>query len=111
MIGKKRKIVFICVFALITLVPLICAFLHIEVSVQLTNTAAEQRPPFSLTSFLKREYQTNFEAYWNSAFPNHNLVIKVYNQLRYSLFGEGASPYIRGNNDYIQDQNFYMSKR
>lgn len=102
----KFKYFFIAIFFLLIFIPIFGGILHIEVPTELVNTAQSPKPSFSMSSFLNQNFQVNFEAYWNTSFPNHNLLVKTYNQLRYSLFGEGASPYLRGKDDWIHDTNY-----
>jgi len=102
----KHKYFFIAAFGLLVFAPVFSGIFHIEVPIKLANTEQNSRPSFSITSFFDSSFQSDFEAYWNSEFPNHNLLVKTYNQLRFSLFSEGANPYLRGKANWIHDKNY-----
>ena len=54
------------------------------------NFATNTKVELSAQTFLDGSFQKYFETKWDDTFGLHGVVIKTYNQLRYSLFGEGT---------------------
>ena len=106
---KKRNIWRSCcvvLFVLMISTPLLCGLAQKEVPAELTNTETPEAPAFSLRGFLNGSFQSAFDGYWSGDFPNHHILTKIYNQMRYTLVGEGPSPYVRGKDGYIHDTNY-----
>lgn len=101
-----RKIVTIVIFSFLIMAPLLCLVLGVNAPVQLTNSAPEPRPAFTFSGLKDGSFQKAFEAYWNSDFPNHHLLTKTYNELRYSLFGQGVSDHVLGKDGHVYNSNY-----
>lgn len=54
-----------------------------------TNSIEE--PKFALTEYIKGDFQKEFEVWWGKDFEGRDIFIRIYNQLRYSLFDLNGS--------------------
>lgn len=61
-------------------------------------------PDFDVEGFYSGEYQEKYELWWNNSFSPRGVLIKTYNQFRYSMFG--LSNRIVGEKGDIFEENY-----
>ena len=67
-----------------------------------------KRPDFSLSSFMKSEFQTDFSNWFNSKFEPRGFYIKNYNTICFNLFKDSID--IIGKDNYIYEYDYVSSE-
>ena len=60
------------------------------------------KPIYTHKEYFKGNYQKQYENYYLENFPSRNIIIKIYNQLRYDFFNLGSV--IIGKEDYLFEE-------
>lgn len=97
--------IFIIIFMLLIMFPYLNSLTHIIKNEELKGVSEEKsKPTYGVKSYLKGEYQTDFDDYYLENFPYRNIAIKNYNQLRYTLFNKGTV--IVGKEKYLYEESY-----
>ena len=87
--GQKLELVLPTGVFLILIVLMICFCLHMDNTRQLINVTLTSKPPLSVDGVMSGTYQTAWGKWMNDTFYGHTDVVKVHNQIQYSLFHDG----------------------
>lgn len=99
-VKKNYKMMFILIFMVVIFLPHIRAAIYMGKDSKLAGVVEEiPKPTYTLKSYLKGEYQQNYDNYYAQNFSCRRTIIRSYNQLRYDLFDKGSS--IIGKEDYL----------
>lgn len=74
-----------------------------EVDVQLNNVETYEKPDLSLNSFFAGTFQKEYENWIGNSYTGRSIVIKTYNQIRFSLF-HVSNLIVGKNKDLFQEQ-------
>ncbi len=70
----------------------------------------EDRPEFSVNSWLDNSFQDQYDKYFNQKFGFRDDLVRIHNQIDYILFKElNANGVIVGKNEYLYEQNYIKS--
>lgn len=105
----KQKKLFCTIFFLLLFIPMLFGIItkwtDLKVDVPLYNAGAGAKPDFSLQSFISGDFQTRYEDWFRKSYAGRSIVIKTYNQLRFSLFHLSTQNTVVGeNNDLFQSE-------
>lgn len=102
-----QKKMFCTMFLLLLFFPALLGMVikvtDIEVDVQLNNVETYKKPDLSLNSFFAGTFQKEFENWIGNSYTGRSIVIKTYNQIRFSLF-HSSNLIVGKNNDLFQEQ-------
>ena len=102
---NNYKIIYILIFMGIILFPYANSIAHIIKDEELAGVTEEiKKPEYTLKTYLKGEYQQNYDKYYSQNFPYRNAIIKRYNQFRYDLFKKGAV--VIGKENYLFEEGY-----
>lgn len=88
--NNKNSIIFFVLILFILVYPLIGG--KIDTKVKLNGTVNQvESPKLSVRTILDGSYQATMESYVKENLPGRNLLIKMNNQLKYSLFNESSN--------------------
>lgn len=104
MVYKK----FFCgVFACILFLPMILGKVEtitgFNYDVSLNNVGIYEKPEFNLNSFFKGTFQKDYEMWIGNSYTGRSLIVKTYNQIRFSLF-HASNLVVGKNKDLFQEQ-------
>ncbi len=104
---KGKKIMFGLILILICS-PIILMRINISNPIENKSEMTENKDPeFSLKSYLSGVYQKDKEKYINNHFRGRTLLIKLHNQIDYSLFNKlNARDIIEGKDGYFYELNY-----
>lgn len=104
-IKNNYKITYILIFIGIILFPYANSVAHIIKDETLAGVTEEiKKPEYTLKTYLKGEYQQNYDNYYSQNFPYRGVIIKRYNQIRYDLFKKGAV--VIGKENYLFEEGY-----
>lgn len=104
-IKNNYKIIYILIFMGIILFPYVNSVAHIIKDEELAGVTEKiEKPQYTLKTYLKGEYQQNYDNYYSQNFPYRNVIIKSYNQLRHDIFQKGAV--VIGKDSYLFEEGY-----
>ncbi len=109
---KKLKILALLLMALLLFIPLIQLKFHfLEPSKKLSGSYQKtEKPVFSSELWFNNTFQQDFEKYFNQNFGFRNTLVRLHNQINYSLFKKAeAKGVIVGKNNYLYETNYINS--
>ena len=103
---RPRKTVFIIIVTCFICIPLVLqggyTLTGKRYDIPLVGVASDtQAPKKSLQGFLEGSYQSDYEQWLNTNLIPRGVLVKLYNQIRYSLFNLGSEWIIGKNKDII----------
>lgn len=100
-----RKIfcmIFVGILFLPMLLGIVTEVTDIKVDVQLNNVGTYEKPDFSVVSFFSGTFQKDFENWINNSYAGRSIIVKTYNQMRFSLFSI-SNQVVGKNSDLFQE--------
>lgn len=94
--------IFVFILFLPTLLGMVTEVTDIKVDVQLNNVEIHEKPELSVDSFFSGAFQKDFENWITNGYKGRSIIVKTYNQLRFSLFGT-SSQVVGKNGDLFQE--------
>lgn len=105
LLKKNYKIAFIIIFIWVIMFPNMNKYLPIIKNTTLNGVTRKiEEPQYNIFKYLSGEFQKKMESYYAENYPYRNCYIKVYNQLRYSIFREGTV--VVGKDNYLFEKNY-----
>lgn len=98
----------LCVLAaLLLMLPGVCTLLGAEVPVRpLEGVGETPRPALSLSALWDGSFQQGFDKWYAGGFANHDLLVRAYNQLRLSVFGQSSDSVLVGQNGQLYEKPY-----
>lgn len=98
----------LCVLAALLLaLPGVCTLLGAEVPVRpLEGVGETARPSVSLGALWDGSFQQGFDKWYAGEFANHDLLVRAYNQLRLSVFGQSSDSVLVGQNGQLYEKPY-----
>lgn len=112
------KRMYCVLFVLLLFVPTclqsIGASLDRVLDVEMNNETRPEKPSFRLETFVEGSYQKQYEDWLQKSYGGRNVLVKTYNQLRFSLF-QSANYVVGKNNNILQqiyiDEYFVLQEK
>ncbi len=91
-IGYEKK--YVCFAFCLLCIPMILTTIYNmtnkKIDLELKgNFTKVEKPNFEISDFISRDFQADFEGWWNENFVSRGYIITAYNQIRYSFFDLG----------------------